>query len=64
MKEETMLKRNIQKEAKEIKIWIEDSHRIKYTDLKRIALEMALISNESMKRKTNWLVNEILEDIV
>ena len=64
MKEETRLKRGIRKEAKEMKMWIEDSHKIKYTDLKRIALEMALISNESMKRKTNYLVNEILEDIV
>ena len=64
MKEETRLKRGIRKEAKEMEMWIKDSHKIKYTDLKRIALEMALISNESMKRKTNWLVNEILEDIV
>jgi len=64
MKEETRLKRGIRKEAKEMEMWIEDSHKIKYTDLKRIALEMALISNESMKRKTNYLVNEILEDIV
>ena len=64
MKEETKLKRGIRKEAKEMEMWIEDSHKIKYMDLKRITLELALISNESMKRKTNYLVNEILEDIV